>query len=88
MVVDNLNLFGAAVAPYEAYPPLVVDPDRVLSLTVALECLEPIARRLTQIIQRTGVVEQQQLTTRLPFDGTKSRYILVRQQALRRCVPE
>lgn len=57
MVVDDLNVLGTAIAPYEAYPPLVVNADRMPSLTVALECFEPIAWRLTQIIQRPGIVE-------------------------------
>ena len=88
MVVDDLNKFSAAVAPYEANPPLVVDSDRMLSLTIAPKRFEPVTRRLPQIVECTGSVENQQLAARLPFDGAKARYILVREQA--RCcgVPE
>ena len=88
MVVDDLNLFRAAIAPYETNPPLVIDADRMLSLTVAFERLKPIAGWLTQIIQRAGIIEQQQLTACLPLYGTKARHILVPQQARRGCVPE
>jgi len=34
---------GAVRAPYEADPPLIVDPDAVLALPVARERFEPIA---------------------------------------------
>ena len=57
MIVDDLNLFSAAFAPYEANPLLIVDSDRVLSLAVALKCFESIARRLTQIVQCADAIE-------------------------------
>ena len=88
MIVDDVNLFSAALAPYEANPPLIVDSDRVLSLAVALKRFEPIAWRLTQIVQCADAIEQQQLTTSLPFNGAKTRHVLIRKQARRRCVPE
>jgi hypothetical protein len=31
MVIDDLDAVGVAVAPHEADPPLVVDPDAVLT---------------------------------------------------------
>jgi hypothetical protein len=36
MVVGEFNLFGSAIAPDEAHSKLIVDPDRMLSLAVAL----------------------------------------------------
>jgi thymidylate synthase len=60
----------------------------MLPLPIAFECLKPISRRLTQIAQRPGIVEQQQLTPCLSLDDAKARHILVRKQARRRCVPE
>src|ERR1700722_14516898 len=88
MIVDDLNLFGGAIAPDETNPPLVVDSDRVLSLAVALKRFEPIAWRLTQIVQCADAIEQQQLTTSLAFNGAKTRHVLIRKQARRYCVPE
>lgn len=41
MVVHDLDVVGIAVAPGEADPPLVVDPDGVLAGPVPLECLQP-----------------------------------------------
>jgi hypothetical protein len=88
MIVDDLNLLSATITPYEANPPLIVDADRVLSLAIALKRFEPIARRLTQIVQCADAIEQQQLATGLPLDGTKTGQVLIRKQARRRCVPE
>jgi hypothetical protein len=50
MVVDDLDLFGT-FPPYKAYSPPIVDPNRVLTGTVALEGFEPVARRLAQVAQ-------------------------------------
>jgi hypothetical protein len=88
MIVDNLNLLSATVTPCEANPPLIIDSDRVLSLAVTLKRFEPIAWRLTQIVQCADAIKQQQLTTSLPFEGTKTWHIFIREQARRRCVPE
>lgn len=60
----------------------------MLSLAVALKRFEPVAWRLTQIIQRAGTIQQHKLAARLPLDGTEARYVLVREQARRRRVPE
>jgi hypothetical protein len=88
MIVDDFDLFSAAIAPYEANPPLIVDSDRVLPLSIALERFEPVARRLTQIVQCADAVEQQQLAPGLPLNGAKTGHVVIRKQARRRCVPE
>jgi hypothetical protein len=44
MIVDNLHIIRVAVTPTEAHAPLVIDPNAVLSLTVSIEFLQPIAR--------------------------------------------
>jgi hypothetical protein len=41
MVVDDLDIFGA-ILPYEADPPLIVDPVRVLPGTIFLEQIFPV----------------------------------------------
>jgi hypothetical protein len=50
IVVDDLDIFGA-ILPGEPDPPLIVDPDRILTGTVAVavEGFQPVARRLTQV---------------------------------------
>src|SRR5690625_7730874 len=42
VVVNDLHLLRSGVRPHEADPPLVVDPDAVLSGPVTLERFEPI----------------------------------------------
>jgi hypothetical protein len=88
MIVYDLNLFSAVIAPHKADAPLIVDSDRVLPQAIALKRFEPIAWRLTQIVQRTDAIEQQQFATGLPFNCAKTGHILIRKQARRRCVPE
>ena len=47
MIVENLNVVSIAIFPDEAYPPLVIDPDTVLSTTVSLQSFEPVVQRYT-----------------------------------------
>jgi len=49
VVVSNFNIRGIAVTPYEADPPLIVDPDTVLPFSIALQHLQPIRWRYPQI---------------------------------------
>src|SRR5579875_3698833 len=37
VVVPDLNVFRAEIGPPEAHPPLIVDPDRVLPCSLAVE---------------------------------------------------
>lgn len=43
MVIDDLDVIGVAVAPHKADSPLVIDPDAVLTLSVAVQGLQPVA---------------------------------------------
>jgi hypothetical protein len=43
MIVSESDVVGVAVTPNEAKSPLPVDPDAVLTLPIALQCLEMIA---------------------------------------------
>ena len=60
MVVNDLDLVRIAVLPAKADPPLIVDTDTVLSDPIALELLEPVARRDTQVIEGLGGVHRNQ----------------------------
>jgi len=40
MIVNDLNFVGLAASPKEAYTPLIIDADAVLTLTVALQCFQ------------------------------------------------
>jgi hypothetical protein len=49
MIVDDINIVCIALAPYKAEPPLVVDPDAVLSLSIAVQGFQTISRRSYQV---------------------------------------
>jgi hypothetical protein len=40
MIVDNLHVVSVALFPAEAYPPLVVDTDAVLTASIAVKFFE------------------------------------------------
>ena len=61
MIIDDLDLFGVGAGPMEAEPPLVVDPDGVLSLTVPLEGFQAVARRQPEKGQFDRGIEELQL---------------------------
>jgi hypothetical protein len=46
VVIDNLDIdwAGRAMAPLKTDPPLVVDADAMLTLPIALQCFQPVAR--------------------------------------------
>ena len=50
MAVNDLHLLPYGVGPHEADPPLVIDPDAVLSGTIALDCFEPVAGRSPEVL--------------------------------------
>ena len=50
VIVAEFHVIGIAVNEPKADSPLIVDRNGVLSLTVALEWVEPIARRNLQVV--------------------------------------
>lgn len=51
VIVGNLNVIGVVVFETKADAPLVVDTDRVLTLSVSPRLMELVPRRYLQIIQ-------------------------------------
>ena len=51
MVIHDLDVLRAVCGPNEANPPLVVDPDAVLSFSISLQCFQFIARRSPQVFE-------------------------------------
>jgi hypothetical protein len=62
MVVHDLHIAWACLAPYEANAPLIVYPNAVLSRSIALQGLQPIAWRNAKVGQNTSLVEHAQLS--------------------------
>src|SRR5699024_1708955 len=68
VVVNDLHLLRSGVGPREADPPLVVDPDAVLSGAIALEGLEPVSRRDAEVFERLRGPHLTQLAQCDPLD--------------------
>ena len=58
----------AAIAPREADPPLVVDPNAVLTFAISPESLEPIAWRDPQILDIARSMEDLQFAQGRPLE--------------------
>jgi hypothetical protein len=62
VVINDLNIQSIAVFPNEAYSPLIVDSNTVLSRSITLQFLEPVRWRNPQRIQATGRRENFELS--------------------------
>jgi hypothetical protein len=61
VVVGDFDVVRITPAPSEADAPLVIDPDAVLSLSIASEPLKPVPWGYSQLPQRLGCIQEQQL---------------------------
>ncbi len=61
MVIHDLDVHGTFLRPYKANPELIVDPDRMLALSVARQCFQPVTRWSTQIGELGRSVQVAQL---------------------------
>src|SRR5262245_1673932 len=64
MVVRDLDVRRAFRRPNKAHPELVVDPDRMLSLAVAHQCLKTVTWRGPQVSELAGGIEIAQFPPR------------------------
>src|SRR4051812_6970018 len=64
VIVHNLDIPRGSLAPFEADPPLIVDPDAVLTAPVAVQSFKTIARRDPQIAKLPGRIDGEQLGSR------------------------
>src|SRR6185312_12892211 len=88
MVVNDLYIAGVAVLPAKAHAKLVVDADAVLAGTVALEQLQPIARRDAQEVQRCRRVQLGELAPCHGFDVHEPSHAVAVEQGFRVLVRE
>jgi hypothetical protein len=72
MVINDLHTLSAMTGPAEADPPLIIDPDAVLSFSVATQSLQPIAGRNPQVIEAGGDLELAQLAASHDRDTLKA----------------
>jgi hypothetical protein len=60
VVIYDLYVPSFASAPYKTNPPLIIDPDAMLSSPVPFQGLQTIAYRNAQIVQMLGRVNRAQ----------------------------
>jgi hypothetical protein len=72
MVINYLDIVSVAPVPTETESPLIIDPNAVLALARAAQFFEPIARRNPQVLDRSGIVQHDELTTSGLFDSAKT----------------
>lgn len=63
MIIDDLDPLRAVDCPNEADPELIVDPDGMLALSIALQGLQPVGRRRSEIVQHGGGVQISELSS-------------------------
>ena len=78
---------GLGLGPFKAYPPLLVDADAELSLTVAAQCFKAIARKQHQIFGRGRAFQYVQASFSLGFERFELANPLTRGKALRAFIP-
>src|SRR5437870_117287 len=76
VIVDDLHVGGSAVAfrPFEADPPLIIDPDAVLTLSISAQRFEPVPGQRREIPQRRRRLETVQLQLGRTLNAGKPPY--------------
>ena len=83
MIIDNLHFEGMTFPPGEADPPLVVDPNRVLSHAIPTQGLQMITWRRGQNLQLRGSVKLEEFAQRNSFEGPEPLALLVMEKVFR-----
>jgi hypothetical protein len=72
VVICDLDFICIALPPDKADSPLIVDANTVLTLTVAVERLQPIAGRRREVAEFRSSIQLPQFPLSDPLDGPKS----------------
>ena len=56
MVVDDFHVVGVAIPPHEADAILIIDPDAVLALALAVQRFQPVSGRHTQKLTKVFAI--------------------------------
>jgi hypothetical protein len=90
MIVDNLDVYrsGGPRRPFETYPPLLVDADRMLSCSVSLQGFKTIAWKPGEIGKVEGGVKYFEPLPALPVKTLERPHELAFGEKLGALVPE
>ncbi len=64
MIIYNFHVVRVTFLPFKANPPLIIDPNTVLTQAVAFQFFQTISRRDTQVLQDHSPIEHSQFTQR------------------------
>jgi hypothetical protein len=62
VVIDDLDIHRTFVSPDKTYPPLLVDPDAVLAMTIAAQSFEHVPWRRPQVSKFNCCIQHSQFT--------------------------
>jgi hypothetical protein len=82
MIVDDFDVLGGSILPNEADPPLVIDPNTMLTPALSLEQLKPIAGWGRQVAQLFRLVDQAKLALSDALDVVRQFF---REPAVEKC---
>jgi hypothetical protein len=82
MVIRQFHIISVALAPYEADPKLIVDPDAVLPLAIPLESFQPVAPQCGEVRQLACGIDHAELLESLPGTTLKTSASARREQPL------
>jgi hypothetical protein len=89
VIIDDLNVVRATVAPDEADSPLLIDSYAVLSLSVSHESFQAVSRRDTEVFNAHTAIQHPQFPKgRLLKVGRQPARILTLKDPLRLSTPE
>jgi hypothetical protein len=57
MIICDLDIIGVSVDEAEAYPPLVIDGNRVLTLSIPPQPVQTVARGNSQVIEAGSIID-------------------------------
>jgi hypothetical protein len=82
VVINYLHLLRRAVTPNKADPPLIINPDAVLTLSLAAQSLESVSGYDSQILQCRGIIEHSKLPPCHPSDVPEPAILFAPEQIL------
>lgn len=88
MVVHDLHVGWSGGGPSKTDPPLVVDANTVLSLSIAFERLQPVLGRRGEVAKLMSAIKHFELSSRDSLDIREPRHARSGEQKLRAGVRE
>lgn len=73
MIIYDFNIVCIAGLPFKTNAPLIINTNTVLTLPAAFKRFQLIARWLPEVLEITGTVQIDKLSSCLPFNSLKTK---------------